>query len=363
MKVLFIITGVGFGDATREHANIEELRKKIRNVKVLVAGYDNSYDYFKNKYRTIAIKGYKFTSEEPHFKLMPFIFRNYLLPLLWVYSTLKVKREAKRFDPGVIVSDFEPIGLILARMLKKKCIFVFGFDPYLFDEYSGSNKTSTKVVLEAKYFTKLYDKADLVVIPTLLGVKKGRLLYTYVNPIIRMLPRQLPNEKKLMEKLSLSRKPILVMLGGSKFGCELAKNISVIAKDFDEDFIIFGNCPKLKLRSNVRHYIFKENFLEYLKVSKGVITLGGQKTLTECLAFRKPMLIFPIKDHVEQLLNAYTLRDYAVIGNKVAPRELKLKTAYFLSNLESFEKKLKRMHINFNGSEQFVKILKTISEE
>lgn len=363
MKVLFVVTGVGLGDATREHAHIEALKRKVKGVKVLVAGYDNSYEYFKNKYKTIKIKGYKFTAKEPEFKVLPFIFRNYFLPILWFFSTWRVKAEAKKFNPDVIVSDFEPGGLILAKMLKKKCILVFGFDPYLFEEYKEKNPATIKVMLEAKYFTNLYNRADLTVIPTLLGAKKERLLYTYINPVMREMPRDLQKEEQIMRELGLERKPILVMLGGSTFGGELAKNLNSIAKNFDEDFIIFGHTPKLSLKQNVKCYLFKENFLEYLKVCKGVITLGGQKTLTECLAFKKPMLIFPIKNHVEQLLNAYTLRDYAAVGDKVTPKELKIKIGYFLSNLDVIKKKIKKAKIDFNGAEQFVKLLKLVSKE
>ncbi len=59
MKILFVVSGIGFGDATREHANIQALKKKHPRVKVMVAGYDNSYTYFKDKYNTIRIRGYK----------------------------------------------------------------------------------------------------------------------------------------------------------------------------------------------------------------------------------------------------------------------------------------------------------------
>ncbi len=59
MKILFVVSGIGYGDATREHANILALKKKYPQARIMVAGYDNSYEYFQKKYPTIRIRGYK----------------------------------------------------------------------------------------------------------------------------------------------------------------------------------------------------------------------------------------------------------------------------------------------------------------
>ena len=113
MKILFIVTGVGYGDAKREHANIEAFLKKDPKTEIMVAGYDNSYKYFKDKYKTIEIKGYKFSDKALKFSVPSFIWRNYKLPFFWAASTFKLRKKVREFNPDIIISDFEPIGIML----------------------------------------------------------------------------------------------------------------------------------------------------------------------------------------------------------------------------------------------------------
>ena len=357
MKVLFFVTGVGYGDATREHANIEALLRKEPKAKVLIACYDNSYEYFKRKFRTFRIRGYRIPGSSMRFQVIPFVFNNVFLPFVWFFTAVKFSKAIKKFNPDIVVSDFEPDALTAAKLGGRKCVVVFGYDPEMLKDYSKSNKLSAKCWFEAKYFESLYDKADFVIIPKLLGVKRQSVLYHYVNPVIRKGPADFSAKNVLMQKLKLKRGPVVVMLGGSDFGLKLAKSLRKIASKFDDEFIVFGSHRQLEPAKNFRHIRFADNFLEYLKVSKGVITLGGQKMLTECLAFRKPMLVFPIQDHVEQLLNAYTMRDVAVIGKKGSGAGFEKEVRGFLRNLPKLQKKVDSMDIKFNGAEQVADLL------
>lgn len=357
MRVLFFVTGVGYGDATREHANIDALLKKDPRTKVMIAGYDNSYDYFKDKFPTFKIRGYRIPGKGMRFKVIPFIINNTLLPFFWVFSAIRLRKEIRRFRPDIIVSDFEPAGITAAKLTGKKCVVVFGYDPKTREEYMRRNKLSRKCWIEAKYFEGLYDKADFVVIPTLLGARKQSILYHYINPIIRRMPSDLPDRKKLMEKWGLSKPPVVVMLGGSDFGLKIARHLRRIAHKFDEDFLVFGSSRELKPGKNFRHARFSKNFLEYLKVSKGVITLGGQKTLTEALAFRKPMLVFPIEDHVEQLMNAYSARNVAIVSTKSDEESFERQLRKFLRNLPDLQRRVDKLKVRFDGAEQMAGLL------
>lgn len=350
MRILFIVTGVGYGDATREHANIEAFLKNDPDTEIMIAGYDNSYEYFKDKYTTIEIKGYKFTEKALKFSVPSFIWRNYKLPFFWVGSTWKLRKRVRDFNPDVIISDFEPVGIMLSKLIKKKCVMIFGYDPERFDQCPHKNK---KTRLEAKYFNILYKSADAVIIPSLLGKKEGPSKHYSVNPIIRTQSEKLLPKEELMEKLNLEREPVLVMLGGSTFGNILAKKITHFAHLFNEDFIILGSKIGELYQKNLTYYPYKENVFEYLKVSKAVITLAGQLTLSECLAFRKPAMVLPIKGHVEQMLNAYTLENISYV--KYDLEELRKSIKSFLSNLRSFKSKIPK--IEFNGAEQVVDII------
>lgn len=361
MKVLFVVSGIGYGDATREHANIVEFKKNFPHAQIMVASYDNGYEYFKNKYRTIKIQGYKLPGNAMKINIISFGLKNLFLPAYWFISMLKVRLKAFNFVPDLIVSDFEPAGISLARVLRKKCVIVFGFDPLLYREYAKKHNVGYKMKVEASYFEKLYDQADIVVMPTFKKKREKHLLYNYVDPIIRVKPEDLPAENILMKQLGLKKKPIILMLGGSNFGEKLAKNLNKIAQDYSkEEFIVFGGDLGFDMNENVKYIKYSSDFLKYLKVSKGVVTLAGQKTLSEALIYGKPVLCFPIQDHVEQILNAYALEDTVLVGYDSSLTAFRNKFKEFMLRLPEFTRKSKNLKLKNNGSEEFVKLLKSI---
>jgi len=66
----------------------------------------------------------------------------------WFGSTIRVKTQLGDFDPDIIVSDFEPIGIMLAKLLRKPCAIVFGYDPTAFKKWNPKNP---KLQIEAKF--------------------------------------------------------------------------------------------------------------------------------------------------------------------------------------------------------------------
>ena len=343
MKILFVVTGIAYGDATREHAIIEEFLKKDKKNKILIAAYDKSYDYFINKYPTVKIKGYKLHGKKLKISLTNIAVKNLHLPFTWIYPKC-FRNKIKEFNPDLIISDFEPLGIILAKHLKKKCVSIFGFDPLVYKKIKKNNYLR----LQAKYLNKLYEKSDYVIIPSFVSERKNKNM-VYVNLIIR---------KPIKKKTIKSRGHVLVMLGGSNFGDILAKKINKIAKKFDEKFIIIGSNLKLQKKQNVKYYPFKENIHDYIKNSKAVITMGGRLTLTESLYSKKPIMAFPIKNHVEQLINVKSIENNIFVCYDL--KNLSQKLNYFLNNLDKFRKKIPKL--KFNGAKQVVDFVYKISK-
>ena len=173
MRVLFFVTGFGFGDATRVHAVIEEILKKEPESKFLIAGYDCSLDYFKGKFRTIKISGYRIPGKEMRFTLGSFIANNYMLPIIWLFTAIRLKKEAKKFNPDIVVTDFEPAGITIAKFLKKKSIALYGFDPELYETYKAEHKPNKLMAMEAIFLKKVYSMSDYSIIVSLIKRKKA----------------------------------------------------------------------------------------------------------------------------------------------------------------------------------------------
>ncbi|MFH0798368.1 MAG: glycosyltransferase family protein [Candidatus Woesearchaeota archaeon] len=361
MRVLFVVTGVGLGDSVRVDTIINEFRRDNPKNKFLIAAYANSYDYFKDKYPTINITGYRIPGKGMRFRVLPFLFKNIILPFAWFFTALGLKRQVKKFNPDVVVSDFEPTGVVLAKLVKKPCIMLFGFDPMMYKRFKSENKVSAIMAMQAKYLEKVYAQGKYVVIPTLLGVKRRSLIYTYINPICKSKPEGLASKRALMKSLGVKEEIILVMLGGSDFGIKLLEHLQGVARQFPkEKFIVFGTKKLTVPMSNVSHYTYKDNVDEYMKISKGVITLGGELSLSEAVAFRKPMLIYPIQDHVEQVLNAYTLKGVAMV--RYNTDNFRDDVRSFLRNLKGYQAKMGELNVKPKGAEEFVRFVKTLLE-
>ena len=346
MKVLFVVTGFGFGDSVRTECIIEELRSK--KSKVMILGYDFSYEHFKRRFKTLKMHGYRFPDYDLEFKTVRFLMKNLHLPLKWFLTSTENMNEIKKFNPDIVVSDFEPVSNLIAKKIRKKCVTIFGYDP---EEFRRLRNTNKRMRLQARYIERIYRSSDYVLIPS---YKKKRNFgnIKYVNPIVRKF--RIKNKKTVMKKLGLKKEPFIVMLGGSNYGIELAKRIKELSKEFDEKFIFFGGKNKI----SKEHFSgFNENYLEYLSVCKGLITLAGCLTINEGLAFKKPMLVFPIKNHVEQLINASSIRRYAYVAED---KNVNKHLISFMKNLNRYENIVKMAYMKFNGAEQVVKFLKEV---
>ncbi len=351
MKLAFFVTGFGYGDSIRVHAIIRELLKEHPKAEIMIFCYANSYNYFKDAFKTYKIRGYRFPDNVFSFKLFRFLLKNLFLPLYWSTFNSGIYYALKEFNPDLIINDFELIGSLIAKRIGKKCISIFAFDLEKYKEYPNKSFTLN---LQARFIKHIYDISDKVIIASYSLKTEGK--FNYVRPIIRRQPEELDSDVYLMRKLRLKKKPLLVMLGGSNYGASLGKALFKLRKNFNDEFIFFG--PSVKFPKF--HFKFTENFLEYLKVSKGVITLAGNLTMSECLVYKKPMLVFPIKNHVEQLLNLYTLKDYLEFGNI---KDIELSLNLFLKNLDKIRKKMFSAYIGGFGSVDVVDIIEETLRE
>lgn len=365
MKVLFVVTGIGYGHAIREVSIIRALLEKDPNTKILIAAYKNSYAYFNNKYPVIEINGPEFPDNTFRLSLTDLFASNIFLPVSYIQNLKNLKNVIKEFKPNVIVSDFEPVGISAAKGTNTKFITIFNFDPRLFERFKQEKNPSLNVVLQETYISQVYNasKEGELVIVTLIGPQKKTVKYKFVNPIVRKTPDELPPEKEIMEKLGLKKKPILIMLGGSNFGVTLMNHMLPVLKEFDEDFVIFGYTSQSKLIKNITSFTFKPNFLRYLKVCKGVITLAGHNTLSECLVYKKPMLVFPVIDHIEQQVNAFNVEEYAVVEYLKEPSSEVIRDAIkrFLTERGRLEETLRKLEIQGTGAKEVADIIKKLA--
>ena len=355
MRILIAVTGIGFGHTLRDYALINEIFKKYPKTEIRIIGYGISSRLFKNKFPLTEIKGPKLPDYEFNYKIRNIMISNLFYPIHYLFNKAKISNIIKKFQPDILISDFEPSAI----SKDKKSFAIFNFNPNTLKDYGKEKGSNHSVRIQAGYVKHYYEKSNKVVIPTIFGPNRnsGKFFYTY--PIVRMQPNELESEKKLMKKLKLKKKPILITIGGSNFGIGLVKKLLGIIPKFGEDFIIFGY-PEEKTGKNIKIFRFKENFLEYLKVCKGIITLAGHNTLSEIIVYKKPSLIFPVRNHIEQILNAYEIekKRYGIVKNlESLDGNLEFYINDFIEKIPSVQKRLNKLKVRGTGAEEIVKMI------
>ena len=362
MKIVSVITGIGYGHAIRQAAILKILEKN--GAEIIVASYGNALEYFKHVYKTLEIDGPKLPEENSRFSTMKTIFMNLNIPYSLIRNYSKLKRLFKAFNPDIIITDFEPLPLYLKK--DKPHLLIFNFDPIQYNEYV--KEKGKKFWIQYKYISFIYKRAKKIsaqiIIPTL--EKHETEEFNFINPIVRKLPGQSQNE--LLEKLNLKKPPILIMFGGSHFSTELLYNLQEVLPKIDEEFIIFAYQISGESHKNIKFMLFKENFLEYLKASKAIITQAGHLTLSECVALKIPSLMFPIPDFIEQELNAYFAEKNGISiikENKNYTKDELLEIIKdFIGSIPQLKANLEKLEIETNGAEQAAAIInKSLSAE
>lgn len=351
MKYLFIITGIGLGHALREKAIIDEILKRQTNSEIHIATYGTALNYFKKFYQTTKIFGHRFQGTDLKFSKIKFFFSNIGYPFTYVIDLIHLIKLIKKLKPDKVIIDVQPVGIAAAKLTRREIISIYNLDT---DRLKKKEITNPQFI---KLIKKVYKKSDKVIIPVLTQNKGKKKNIYYINPIVRSSPKDLPPKQKLMKKLNLKKEPILVTIGGSQFGLPIIKTIIKIAPKFDEHFIIFGIDYKDK---NVIGYKFKENFLEYLKISKAVITTAGHNTLSEILIFKKPAIIFQIKNYTEQIQNAELVKDakLSLVSNftedsKIIERLIRK----LLKNKDKLIKNLNKLNVKASGASEAFNII------
>lgn len=340
MRYLFIITGVAYGHLTREEAIIDRIKKLDRKAEIVVAGYETSYKYFKNNYKVLRLNPIVFPDSGFKFRITRFVYKNYNFIFNSVKNIISINKFIKGFKPDFVISDWEPFALFV-----KKSNFVWNYK----SKYSKTNSLPLiiqKIFLNFGYFiARIFKKK--ILLPSL---KKDKNVKNYAY--FGLILRRTPDEVKPLEKY---KDFIIVMIGGSKYGLELAEKIKNISSKFNEKFIFFGY--KCKSKNCIGYKDFKEDYLSYLKSCKAVISLGGYSGISESVFFRKPNLAFPIKNLLEQYTSVEEFKDYIEIGNiKNSEEELETKIRTFLTNLDDMKKKLNTLKLS-NGADDIARFI------
>lgn len=365
MKVLFIPCGIGLGHATRTNAIIDEIKEKSD---IVVSTYGDAYDYFKSlKLKTYKIWGLTYPKGESKFTLFSVFLENIGLPVVLVRNFFALSEIINKEKPDVVFIDSEPGSFIVANYLKQKDIFLSNL-PALFFEMESipqwiSNKLSNQISILEKSMDYMLRYADSIVFPSFIKYKDKPSKIEITNLIVRKKPNSLPSEESISQSLKINEKFYLVSLS-SYIGEELTLSIIKSLKQFkDRNFIVTSRYFKKNQKTgNITIFPFLNNYLEYLKISEGLICSSGHSSISEALVYKKPVFAVPIKEHIEQITNAVIIEKYGlgnnyIIKDRFNEEMLKRKLSFYFKNHLEHKLNLKKRDIKSNGAKEIKEII------
>ena len=154
------------------------------------------------------------------------------------------------------------------------------------------------------------------------------------------------------------------MFGGSHFSTSLLYKIQESLPKIKEDFIVFSYKLHGESYDNVTFMNFRDNFLDYLKASKGIITQAGFQTFSESVILKKPILMFPIPNFLEQeIISSWAEKKGIAIREShkyLSEKDLLKILKNFTESLPKMQRKLNKINIKSNGAQEAADIIESL---
>ena len=151
MKLLFVVTGIGYGHATRIDSIINEIKNRNKNCEIIIAGYKSSYSYFKGKYKLIKLHGVNYSSKSFNLNLFNLVRTNLNYPLNIRNDINLLCNFINKENPDLVIVDWEISGLIAASRCNKKSILIFNYDPEPLKDSIQKFKLRRTKIIQSKF--------------------------------------------------------------------------------------------------------------------------------------------------------------------------------------------------------------------
>jgi len=327
-RILYAVNGEGMGHAIRSKVIIDYLIKKKHELIIVAGGraFDFLSRHFKNVYNIDCYNiVYKDNSVQNIETTVAFVKK---FPKALVRNLKQIMKIVIKFEPEIVITDFEPFSSIISKMLFKIPVVAI-------DNISIITKGKIHIpiaeipsYITAKFISKPATRidADRYIIPSFFNAElKTPNDTVLVPPVLR--PEIL--------KAKTKRGNHIVVYQTSATNNKLLSSL----KKMRENFIIYG-FDKDKNNKNLTFRRFSEKkFIADLASCKAVIVNGGFNVISEAIYLQKPILSVPVRKQFEQIMNAsYVERLGYGEYHKFINSE---KIANFLRRLPEYENNIK----------------------
>ncbi|HEY6283971.1 MAG TPA: glycosyltransferase family protein, partial [Nitrososphaerales archaeon] len=327
-KVLYGISPIGLGHATRSLVLSERLKKEGVDVKLFSGGKAAEF-----------IRGQGIPVEDIVDDPVPTVVNGEMKwsALWYVRSWLALRRTVRRterlfdsFRPDLVVGDEEFSGMEVAEKNGTKRVFISDELMLGFGRTWLSRKIEARV---ERWYKRLQGSVDLLIIPEF-GEDSGNTKHT--GAVVRA-PTMSPDDTR--KKYGLPEgKMVLFSMSGSGIGDYLMREtMGVIQSDaIPGAFLaVSGNRGPRVTDSKVFDLGVVDDNQNLISAADLVVSTAGKSTMDEAASAGTPIIAIPIKNHAEQERNAaalgYSYENMAnladlmkqKIGKREPPRDFK----------------------------------------
>jgi uncharacterized protein (TIGR00661 family) len=332
MRILYGVVGEGMGHAMRSRVVLDELIKR-HEVHVVVSG--RAYDYLRirasERLSVDKIWGYNIVYEDNEVQNFKTLLENVKGVVQgWPRNVRAYFDLAEKFQPDVVISDFESWSYLFAKTHRLPVISVATIQlidrcqhsPEILEGLGGELRL-TKAIVRTKVAHASHYYITTFFYPR---VRKPRT--SLHPPILRpeiLAARPEPGEHLLVYQTSTSNEALPEILARSGVECRVYGLRRDLKRDVREGRLLYRP--------------FSESvFVDDLRTARGVVASAGFTLMGEAVYLRRPMLAVPVRKQLEQVINARYLEaeGFGLAAEETSGDQL----STFIERLPEFERRL-----------------------
>ena len=293
MKVLYGVNGEGMGHATRSEVVIGSLLER-HQVRVFASGA--AFRHLSERLPEVEqVFGPTFAMQEGQIRRWQTIVQNVRNAREELPEGIRLwAEEVDKWDPDVVITDFEPLSAAFARRRRTPLIAVDNINAI--DRCRHGRRiigAEREDYLIARAVVRgMVPGAAEYVVTTFFQPPLARKRTTLVPPILRPEIATAKNE---------DGDHLLVYWGGDEGLLESLRSCGLPCLVYG----MRGASGEVRVEGNLEFRPpSNEGFVEALRTCRGVVAGGGFSLLSEAVYLGKPVLSAPLKGQFEQLMNA-----------------------------------------------------------
>ncbi len=330
MRILYGVVGEGMGHATRSRVLLEALTQE-HEVHIVVSG--RAREYLSKRFENVhGIWGYTIAYEGNSVSKWQTLVQNLQGAVKgWPQNVRQYFELVEKFQPDVVVSDFESFSYMFGKMHRLPVISVDNMqiinrckhEPELLAGFEDAFE-GTRALVKAKLPGAFHYLITTFFYPP---VCKERT--TLAPSILRqeiLEAKSEPGEHLLVYQTATTNLELPELLKRSGLPCR----IYGMRRELTEDVV----------DGNLMYRPFSEKqFIDDLRTARAVVAGGGYTLMSEAVYLHKPVLSIPVEGQFEQILNGLYLErlGYGMYTKQLTEQVLK----EFLSRVPRCQEALK----------------------